>query len=95
MVQETPLDDGMRLSPEERLPSMQRNFSALMARVLYRWCLRWAVGFALIWAVTNVTGRFDWLWPLGIVVAAITLTFTFGAQIMIRRKFHAVERAGG
>ena len=91
MVQEMPPEGGMQIDPDEELPAMQRSFAGLIKRSLILWAIRWTLGFLIIWAVTAWSGRFEWLWTAGLIVAAISLVTTLGAHFFMQRRFASVE----
>ena len=93
MVQEVPPEGGMQIDPDEELPAMQRGFADLIKRSLILWAIRWTLGFLIIWAVTAWSGRFEWLWTAGLIVAAISLVTTLGAHFFMQRKFASVEQS--
>ena len=90
MVQEVPPEGGISFDPNEELPQIRENFSELIKRAIITWTIRWVIGFAIIWAVTAMTGRFDWLWVAGIVVAGVSLMFTLATHVIIQRKFASI-----
>ncbi len=68
------------------LDVVKRNFSRNIQETFLKWAIRWMIGFGLIWAVTAATGRFSWLWSLGIIVALASLAFNVGANFLLRQR---------
>lgn len=60
-------------------------------RALVTWTIRWTIGFGLIWAVTALTGRFDWLWTAGLIVAALSLVLTLVFRVLMVRKVRETQ----
>lgn len=71
---------------QSELDRLQTRTSELVTHALVLWVIRWTLGCALIWAITSWTGRFDWLWTAGIVVAFISLVVTISFKVFFVRK---------
>lgn len=70
----------------DELDRIEGDFNTLARRAAIMWAIRWAIGFLMIWAITAWTGKYDWLWTFGYIVAALSLGFTILAQWLISRK---------
>lgn len=85
MVQENP-PEPLIIDPDDELGQVQKGASNMVARALILWAVRWTIGFGLIWAITSWTGRFDWLWVAGLIVAGLSLATTLYWQVALARQ---------
>ena len=69
------------------IDAMDRSFSTLVKRAVFLWVIRWTIAFAAIWGVTSWTGRYEFLWTLGLIIATASLAGTLLAQWILARKF--------
>lgn len=68
------------------LTALDAVISTETRRALIIWALRWTIGFAIIWAVTAWTERFDWLWWVGAVVAGTSFAWTVWLRLLVGRR---------
>lgn len=75
----------------DELREVETSLSYHIFRALIGWAIRWTIGFGLIWAITAWTGRFDWLWTAGIIVALISLATILFFRIWFFQKTQATQ----
>ena len=73
--------DRLEADYKAQIDEIDRGLTYHLARALIGWAIRWTIGFGLIWAITAWTGRYEWLWTVGIVVAGAFLILVLGFRI--------------
>ena len=76
--------DAIRKARQE-IDAIDTNLSVQLVAALIGWLMRWSVWFALIFAITFVTSRYEWLWPLGTLLAATALAIALSSRIYVHR----------
>lgn len=80
-------NDGEILEDEARqLHALQQDSEAFFKRRLILWGLRWAIGFAVIWAVVAYQPAWSWLWWAGAGVAALSLITILVGRVLLNRR---------
>ncbi|WP_164117537.1 hypothetical protein [Sphingorhabdus sp. Alg239-R122] len=66
--------------------------TSLRHRLVF-WAIRWALAFAVIGLATHYSGKFQWLWPVAAIIAAISLLFLIITNYVVQKKIKRAQRS--
>lgn len=88
MNERPPPDEAARAAIEtarKEIEAVEGGLSAHLFSAFLSWFMRWSVWFAVIWGITAYTGDYEWLWPLGFALAAVSLVISLGTRLYAHR----------
>lgn len=85
------MDENIARESAAELNQLRQETKRFVGKRIVMWAVRWAIGFAVIGAVTYFYEGLDWLWWAGLGLAGTSLVLMFTMHWVMSRKLAGVQ----